>query len=230
MPFLFYDRTMIFILIGMAIAGLASMYMRSTFEKYNRIPNTRGITGEMAAAEVLRRAGLSHVRIEAVRGELSDHYDPRNDILRLSQSTYGKASIGAVGVAIHECGHAVQDAKSYGPMIFRAYLVPLANFGGQLSWPIFLAGLFFSMPFLLDLGILLFLGTVAFHLITLPVEFDASFRAVRLIREANLLTEAELRGVKKVLFAAALTYMAGFLSVLLNLLRLIVLAGGRRRD
>lgn len=230
MPFLFYDRTMIFILIGMAIAGLASMYMRSTFEKYNRIPNTRGITGEMAAAEVLRRAGLSHVRIEAVRGELSDHYDPRNDILRLSQSTYGKASIGAVGVAIHECGHAVQDAKSYGPMIFRAYLVPLANFGGQLSWPIFLAGLFFSMPFLLDLGILLFLGTVAFHLITLPVEFDASFRAVRLIREANLLTEAELRGVKKVLFAAALTYVAGFLSVLLNLLRLIVLAGGRRRD
>lgn len=230
MPFLFYDKTMIFILIGMAIAGLASMYMRSTFEKYNRVPNMRGITGEMAAAEVLRRAGLNHVRIEHVRGELSDHYDPRQNILRLSQSTYGKASIGAVGVAIHECGHAVQDAKSYGPMLFRAYLVPIANFGGQLSWPIFLAGLFLSMPFLLDLGILLFLGTVAFHLITLPVEFDASFRAVRLIRDANLLTEEELRGVKKVLFAAALTYVAGFLSVLLNLLRLIVLAGGRRRD
>lgn len=230
MPFLFYDKTMIFILIGMAIAGLASMYMRSTFEKYNRVPNMRGITGEMAAAEVLRRAGLNHVRIEHVRGELSDHYDPRQNILRLSQSTYGKASIGAVGVAIHECGHAVQDAKSYGPMLFRAYLVPIANFGGQLSWPIFLAGLFLSMPFLLDLGILLFLGTVAFHLITLPVEFDASFRTVRLIRDANLLTEEELRGVKKVLFAAALTYVAGFLSVLLNLLRLIVLAGGRRRD
>lgn len=169
MPFLFYDKTMIFILIGMAIAGLASMYMRSTFEKYNRVPNMRGITGEMAAAEVLRRAGLNHVRIEHVRGELSDHYDPRQNILRLSQSTYGKASIGAVGVAIHECGHAVQDAKSYGPMLFRAYLVPIANFGGQLSWPIFLAGLFLSMPFLLDLGILLFLGTVAFHLISLLI-------------------------------------------------------------
>lgn len=149
MPFLFYDRTMILIFIGMAISALASSYMKATFDKYNRISNGRGITGAIAAGEVLRRAGLSHVRIETVSGSLTDHYDPRSNILRLSQSTYGVSSIGAVGVAIHECGHAVQDAKSYGPMLLRGYLVPIANFGGQLSWPIFMAGLIFfnTIPF-----------------------------------------------------------------------------------
>lgn len=225
----FYDWTMIFVLIGVAISGCASLYMRSTFSKYSRVNNLRGYTGESAARQVLSYAGIGHIPVESVAGDLTDHYDPRGKVLRLSSPVYSNTSVAAIGVAIHECGHALQDKENYGPLVLRSFLVPAANIGSQLSWPIFMAGLIFSFQPLLQIGIFLFLGAVVFQLITLPVEFNASFRAIRLIEEGNILSSQELKGVKRVLIAAALTYVAGFISILLQLLRLIILAGGRGR-
>ena len=189
-----------------------------------------GLTGAMAARKVLELSGIYDVKIEHISGNLTDHYDPRTKTLRLSDSTYSSNSVAAVCVAAHECGHAVQHQKSYGPLVLRSTLVPAANFGSTLAWPVFVAGLIFSMKPLLTAGIVLFSLAVLFQLVTLPVEFNASTRALKILENGHVLGDTELAAGKKVLTAAALTYVASLASSILQLLRLIILAGGRDRD
>ena len=188
------------------------------------------MTGAQAAERILRQSGIYDVRIEHISGNLTDHYDPSNKVLRLSDSVYGSTSVAAIGVAAHECGHAVQHQVGYAPLSIRSALVPVANFGSSLSWPIFVAGLIFSIGPLLDIGIILFLAAVLFQVVTLPVEFNASARAIRLLDSCGILGQQEIGGTKKVLTAAALTYVASLAASILQLLRLLILAGGRRRN
>lgn len=225
-----FDPTYLLAILGLLLTMIASAQVKSTFHAYSRVRSRSGLTGAMAAEQVLHSCGIYDVSIQRTSGQLTDHYDPRNKVLRLSESTYGSASVAAVCVAAHECGHAVQDQEKYGPLLLRSTLVPLANFGSQLSWPIFLAGLLFSMKPLLTAGIVLFSLAVLFQLVTLPVEFNASSRALKILEGRHILTEEELGGGRKVLRAAALTYVAAVASSLLQLLRLIILARGRDRD
>lgn len=225
-----FDGTYILVLIGVVLSVLASSRVKSTFAKYQRVRSMSGITGAEAADRILRQAGIYDVRIEHISGSLTDHYDPRSKVLRLSDSVYGSASVAAIGVAAHECGHAVQHEKGYAPLAVRSALVPVANFGANLAWPIFLLGFLFSIGPLLDIGILLFLAAVLFQVVTLPVEFNASSRAIRLLENNGILYGDEIRGTKKVLSAAALTYVASLAASILQLLRLLILAGGRRRN
>ncbi len=222
------DPTYVLVLLGLLLSLGASALVKSTFAKYNAVRCRSGLTGAEAARRVLDGAGLNFVRIEHVRGQLSDHYDPRSKVLRLSDSTYGSNSIAAVCVAAHECGHAVQDQKNYGPLVLRSTLVPLANFGSTAAWPVFLIGLLMSFEPLLNLGILLFSLAVLFQLVTLPVELNASSRAIRILSDTGMLSETELPGGKSVLRAAALTYVAGLAASILQLFRLIILAGGKK--
>ena len=215
----YYDPTFILVFAGLILTLIASAGVKSTFSRYSR--------GAQAAQEVLRISCIYDVRIERVAGELTDHYDPRAKVLRLSDSTYGSNSVAAVCVAAHECGHAIQHQKGYGPLVLRSTLVPAANIGSSLSWPIFVAGLIFSMRPLLMLGILLFGLAVIFQLVTLPVEFNASSRAIRILEGNGMLGESEITGAKKVLRAAAMTYVASLASSILQLLRLVILAGGK---
>lgn len=209
---------------------MASAHVKSTFNKYSRVRSMCGLTGAMAARKVLELSGIYDVKIEHISGNLTDHYDPRTKTLRLSDSTYSSNSVAAVCVAAHECGHAVQHQKSYGPLVLRSTLVPAANFGSTLAWPVFVAGLIFSMKPLLTAGIVLFSLAVLFQLVTLPVEFNASTRALKILENGHVLGDTELAAGKKVLTAAALTYVASLASSILQLLRLIILAGGRDRD
>lgn len=225
-----YDPTYLLAILGLILTLLASAKVNSTFRKYQKVRTRSGLTGAMAAERVLHRCGIYDVAIERVSGNLTDHYDPRSKKLRLSDSTYNSASVAAICVAAHECGHAIQDQVHYGPLVLRSTLVPIANFGSTLSWPIFLAGLLFSFRPLLTAGIVLFLLAVLFQLVTLPVEFNASSRALDILESSGMLTENELRGGRKVLKAAAMTYVAALASSLLQLLRLIILARGRDRD
>lgn len=225
----YFDPTYILILIGVVISLWASAKVKSTYSKYSRIRSMSGFTGAQVAEKILRANGIYDVRVEHVRGELTDHYDPKNRVLRLSDAVYGSASVAALGVAAHECGHAVQDDKDYFPLRFRNALVPVANFGTQAAWPIILVGLFFgSSSFLINLGILLFSLGVLFQLVTLPVEFDASRRAIRILGEMGILYGDEIRDTKRVLSAAAMTYVAAAAASILSLLRLLILFGGRR--
>ena len=226
----YYDPTFILVFAGLILTLIASAGVKSTFARYSRVRCMSGYTGAQAAQEVLRISGIYDVRIERVAGELTDHYDPRAKVLRLSDSTYGSNSVAAVCVAAHECGHAIQHQKGYGPLVLRSTLVPAANIGSSLSWPIFVAGLIFSMRPLLMLGILMFGLAVIFQLVTLPVEFNASSRAIRILEGNGMLGESEITGAKKVLRAAAMTYVASVASSILQLLRLVILAGGNRRD
>jgi Zn-dependent membrane protease YugP len=227
---MFSDPTIFLVLIGLGLSLLASAGVKSTFAKYSRVRSMAGLTGAQAAERILHSAGIYDVRIERVSGNLTDHYDPRSKTLRLSDSTYADASVAAVGVAAHECGHAIQHQKHYGPLVLRSTLVPAANLGSSLAWPIFLVGLVTSIPFLTTAGILLFGLAVLFQLVTLPVEINASTRAVRLLETTGVLGSTENKGVKKVLTAAAFTYVASLAASILQLLRLIILAGGRRRN
>ncbi|MDR3170729.1 MAG: zinc metallopeptidase [Treponema sp.] len=206
----------------------AQILVKSTFAKYSRIQSSRNITGRDAAELLMRVNRIHNVTIEPVRGSLTDHYDPGAKILRLSQPVYGKASIAAIGVAAHEMGHAIQHATSYGPLALRSTLVPVANIGSSIGPWLAMAGIFFSIPLLLNLGIILFGGALLFYVITLPVEFNASARAIAILRSNNVLTKDELEGVKKVLTAAALTYVASALTALMNFIRLILLSRGNR--
>ena len=217
-------------LIGVVLSMLASSKVKTTFARYQRVRSMSGITGAEAAQRILHQSGIYDVRVEHVSGSLTDHYDPRSKVLRLSDSVYGSSSVAAVGVAAHECGHAVQHEKGYVPLSIRSALVPVANFGANLAWPVFLMGLIFSIGPLLDIGILLFLAAVLFQLVTLPVEFNASSRALRLLESNGILYGEEIRDTRKVLSAAALTYVASLAASVLQLLRLIILAGGRRRN
>ncbi len=230
MPF-FYDSTYFLVLIGAILSMLASAKVKSTYAKYAGVRSLTGMTGEEAARRILSTAGIYDVRVQHVAGDLTDHYDPRNKTLNLSDTVYSSTSVAAVGVAAHECGHAIQHDKGYAPLKIRSAIVPVANFGAQVSWPLILFGLFLGgSPLLLELGILCFSFAVLFQLITLPVEFNASSRAVKLLSETGILYEEELQKTKKVLSAAALTYVAAAASSLLQLLRLVLLFGNRRRD
>lgn len=225
-----FDWTYLLVIAGLVLSMIASSNVKSTFQKYARVRCRINLTGAEAAERVLRSAGIFDVSIQRVSGHLTDHYDPRTKTLRLSDSTYGTASIAAVCVAAHECGHAIQDKEKYGPLVLRSTLVPAANFGSSLSWPIFLAGLVLSVRPLVTAGIVLFSLAVLFQLVTLPVEFNASSRALRILEETQMLGATELEGGRKVLRAAALTYVASLAASILQLLRLIILAGGRKRN
>lgn len=225
-----FDRTYLLIIIGMLICLAASGVMKSTFSKYSRIQSYSRLTGAQTASRILQFAGISDVRIQPVRGNLTDHYDPRNKTLNLSEAVYGNTSLAAICVAAHECGHAVQHDRSYAPLSIRSAIVPVANLGSTLSWPIFFAGLLFSIPSLLTVGIVLFSAAVLFQLVTLPVELNASRRALTMLQDAGIIRSEEVSGGRKVLTAAAMTYVAALASSILQLLRLIILSGGRRRD
>jgi Zn-dependent membrane protease YugP len=205
----------------------AQYKVKSTFAKYSKVPCSRGITGVDAAAVLMRSNNINDVKVEAVRGSLTDHYDPSSKKLRLSEPVYGSSSIAAVGVAAHEAGHAIQHAVKWGPLVLRSTLVPVANIGSSVGPLIAMAGLMFS-PALFNIGILLFGGAVLFYVVTLPVEFNASNRAIAVLRANNVLNEEELKGVKKVLSAAALTYVASALTAIANLLRLILMSRRKR--
>jgi Zn-dependent membrane protease YugP len=207
----------------------AQIMVKSTFAKYSKISCSKRITGQDSAALLLKANNIRDVQIEATGGSLTDHYDPSSKRLRLSQPVYNVNSIAAVGVAAHETGHAIQHALSWGPLVLRSTLVPVANIGSMFGPWIAMAGIFLAMPLLLNIGIFLFAGAVLFYLITLPVEFDASARAIAILRSNNVLTHDELKGVKKVLTAAAMTYVASALTALMSLLRLILLSRSRRR-
>lgn len=232
MPFygFYFDPTYILVILGAVICLIASARVKSTFRKYDKVRSMSGMTGAQAAERILQSAGIRDVRIEHISGELSDHYDLRNKVLRLSDSTYGSASVAAVGVAAHECGHAIQHQQRYAPLVLRSTLVPAANLGSSLAWPIFLIGLIASLPALTTAGILLFGLAVLFQLVTLPVEINASRRAVGLLESTGVLGHTENKGVKKVLTAAALTYVASLAASILQLVRLLILAGGRRSN
>lgn len=228
----YFDPTYILVLIGVVLSLGASAKVRTTFSKYSRVRSMSGLTGAQAAERLLHQAGIYDVRIEHIRGNLSDHYDPRSKVLRLSDSVYGQSSLAAIGVAAHECGHAIQHQHSYVPLKLRGALVPVANIGSMASWPIIILGIIMSYnQFLITLGIILFSAAVLFQLVTLPVEFNASKRAIARLGETGILYGDELRQSKKVLDAAALTYVAAAAATILQLLRLVILfGGGRNRD
>ncbi len=226
-----FDPTYILVLIGVIISLWASAKVKTTYAKYSCVRSMSGMTGAQAAERILHSAGIYDVRIEHVAGNLTDHYDPRSRVLRLSDAVYGSASVAAIGVAAHECGHAVQDQKDYAPLRIRNSLVPVANFGTMAAWPIIIIGLIFgSSSFLINLGILLFSLGVLFQLVTLPVEFDASNRAVQMLGNQGILYGDEVVQTRKVLNAAAMTYVAAAAASILSLLRLLILFGGRDRD
>ncbi|MDO4556385.1 MAG: zinc metallopeptidase [Lachnospiraceae bacterium] len=225
-----YDPTYILLIIGAVITMAASGKVKSTFNKYKRVRSRSGMTGAQAAEQILHSNGLYDVRVEHIAGDLTDHYDPRSRVLRLSDSVYGSTSVAAIGVAAHECGHAVQDQVSYVPLKLRSAFVPVANLGSKAAWPLIIIGLFLGKnQTLVQIGILCFSFAVLFQLITLPVEFNASRRAVKILGTTGILQEDEVGHTKKVLSAAALTYVASAAAGILSLLRLILLFG-RRND
>lgn len=227
-----YDPMFIWVFIIAIISMVASAKVNSTYSKYNKVRSTSGLTGAQAAERILHSAGIYDVSIQRVGGQLTDHYDPRNKVLRLSDATYGSVSVAAVGVAAHECGHALQHHEEYVPLKFRSALVPVANIGSRWGLPIILLGFFFSaFSFLVPVGIFVFSFSVLFQLVTLPVEFNASRRALVLLKEQGILEEREVGQSRKVLSAAALTYVAAAAASIVQLLRLILIfGGGRRRD
>lgn len=226
----YYDRTYILLIIGALISLIASAKLKSTFAKYKNVPSACGLTGAQAALHILRAAGITDVQVQSVSGSLTDHYDPRNKTVNLSRDVYNKTSLAALGVAAHECGHAIQHAVQYKPLEIRGAIVPLVNLGSTLSWPIFFLGLVMSIEPLITAGILLFSLAVLFQLVTLPVEINASARALEMLENTGILGHEENRGARKVLTAAALTYVAALLSSILQLLRLILLSGRRDDD
>ncbi|MCI8769121.1 zinc metallopeptidase [Schaedlerella sp.] len=233
MFYLGYDSTYILVLIGVAICLLASSRVNSVFRRYSTVRSRSGLTGREAAERILRANGIYDVTVRHIPGNLTDHYDPRNKTLGLSDSTYGSASVAAIGVAAHECGHAAQHATGYAPLKFRGALVPAANFGSTLAWPLILIGLFLrsdTAVIFINMGILLFSAAVLFQLVTLPVEFNASSRAVKVLETTGMLYPEEIRQTKAVLGAAALTYVASAASAILQLLRLLLITGRRRND
>lgn len=232
MPFYYYfDPTYILVLIGVVLSLLASAKVKSTFARYSRERSRTGMTGEETAQRILSKAGIYDVRIQRVSGNLTDHYDPRNKTLNLSDSVYGSTSVAAIGVAAHECGHAIQHNRGYVPLKLRSAIAPAASFGATISWPLIVVGLLLGgSGLLIQIGILLFSLAVLFQLVTLPVEFNASGRAVELLSETGILYDEEVKKTKKVLFAAALTYVASAAASILQLLRLVLLFGNRRRD
>lgn len=227
----YYDPTYMLIVISALISLFAQFLVNSRFSKYSRVRSRSGMTGAQAAERILQSQGIYDVAIQRVSGKLTDHYDPRNKILNLSDAVYASTSVAAVGVAAHECGHAIQHARGYAPLSFRSALVPVANIGSQLSWLFIILGIFFGGSHtLIMVGILMFSAAVLFQLVTLPVEFNASGRALKLLSETGILQKDEVSDTRKVLSAAALTYVAAATTAVLQLLRLLRLFGGNDRD
>lgn len=228
MPYFYYDWTMILVIPGLLLGLYAQFKVKSTFDRYSRVRTRSGLTAEQAARMLLSRGGSANVTISRVNGSLTDHYDPRSNTLRLSDTVYGSDSVAAVGVAAHECGHALQEHDGYGLLKLRTALVPVVNIGSSLYLPIFMAGLLFSWEPLQMVGILCFGLTLLFSLVTLPVEINASKRALGMLE--GVLDAEGLQGAKAVLSAAALTYLASVISSALQLLRLILISRSRNRD
>ena len=223
----YYSSYLIFVLPALIISLFAQIRVKSSFSKYSKVFSN--LTGEQAARAVLEQNGIYDVKIEKVSGSMTDHYDPRTNVIRLSDTVHSVSSVAAVGVAAHEAGHAVQYAKKYKPIKIRAAILPVAQIGSSLSFPLVLLGIAFTMPLLTNIGIIFFCAALLFQLITLPVEFNASKRAITAISEGNLLFGDEITGAKRVLRAAAMTYVASVITSLLQLLRLLALSGRRRR-
>ena len=236
MPYSYYygiDPTYILVLIGAVICMIASARVKTTYNKYSQYRSASGMTGAEAAQRILNSAGIYDVTVQHISGNLTDHYNPATKTLNLSDSVYGSTSVAAVGVAAHECGHAIQHQHSYFPLTLRTAIVPIANIGSSIAWPLIVFGLLFSRnsgAMFINLGILCFSFAVLFQLVTLPVEFNASARALRILGEQGILSESELPYTRKVLKAAALTYVASAAAAILQLLRLVLLFGGRDRD
>lgn len=233
MGYYYWDPTYILVVIGAVICMIASARVKGTFNKYSQLRSMSGMNGAQVAQRVLQAAGIYDVQVRHVSGSLTDHYDPRTKTVNLSDPVYNATSVAALGVAAHECGHAIQHAKSYAPLSIRSALVPIANFGSMLAWPVILIGLLFntrSSGLIIDIGILLFSAAVLFQLVTLPVEFDASRRALVMLRTQGILADDELRYTRRVLKSAALTYVASAAAAILQLLRIILITNGRRWD
>lgn len=233
MGYYYWDPTYILVVIGAVICMIASARVKGTFNKYSQLRSMSGMNGAQVAQRVLQAAGIYDVQVRHVSGSLTDHYDPRTKTVNLSDPVYNATSVAALGVAAHECGHAIQHAKSYAPLSIRSALVPIANFGSMLAWPVILIGLLFntrSSVLIIDIGILLFSAAVLFQLVTLPVEFDASRRALVMLRTQGILADDELKYTRRVLKSAALTYVASAAAAILQLLRIILITNGRRRD
>lgn len=229
----YWDSTYILVIIGAVICLIASARVKTTFNKYSKYRSMSGMTGAQAAERILRAAGISDVRIRPVSGHLTDNYNPSDKTLNLSESVCNATTVAAVGVAAHECGHAIQHARGYAPLAFRSALVPVANFGSMLAWPVILVGALINNRMsmtVINIGIVLFSMAVLFQLVTLPVEFNASRRALVMLRDQGILGDQELGCTKKVLGAAALTYVASAAAAILQLLRIVLLFGGKRRD
>lgn len=227
----YYDPTYFLIVVAAIISLIAQFLVNSRFSKYSKVQSRSGLTGAQTAERILQSQGIYDVSIQRVSGKLTDHYDPRNKTLNLSDAVYNSSSVAAVGVAAHECGHAIQHAKGYVPLAFRSALVPVANLGSKLSWLFIILGILFSMnQTLLYIGIIMFSAAVLFQIVTLPVEFNASGRALHLLSETGILQRDEVGKTRKVLGAAALTYVAAAATAILQLLRLVMLFGGRDRD
>lgn len=230
---MYYDPSYIFVIIGAIIALFAQMKLKGTYAKYSRVFSRGGMTGAMAAEMILRNKGITDVTIQAIPGELTDNYNPKTRVLSLSNGIYNGTSVAAVGVAAHECGHAIQHHEGYGPLNLRNTIVPVVQLGSMASWPCIMLGLLFGggqFNSMVQLGIILFSLVVLFQLITLPVEFDASSRALRMLVNSGILYEEEKEGAAKVLRAAAMTYLAAAANAIIQLLRLIYIFGGRDRD
>jgi Zn-dependent membrane protease YugP len=219
----FWDPTMILLIPALILGIWAQAKMRSAFSKYSKIRAASGMTGAQAARYLLDRAGLSNIAVEPIAGQLTDHYDPRGKVLRLSEGVYSSPSLAALGVAAHEAGHALQDKDGYWPMSVRSSLVPVANLGSGMLWPLLLGGFLFHIPVLVSIGILLYSFAVLFQVVTLPVEFNASSRALAVLEGSGALHPDEIGGARKVLSAAAMTYVAATLAAILTLIRLLIL-------
>ena len=226
----FWDPTYIVILPAIIFALYAQMKVQSTFAQYQKIYNKRGYTGASIARKILDENGLHSVRIERINGHLTDHFDPSSNVVRLSDSVYDSQSVASIGVAAHEVGHAIQHATSYGPIKIRSAIIPMTKIGSTLAFPLVLIGIIMSTQWLISFGIFLFTAVVLFQAVTLPVEFNASSRALKTLENYNILNDEELRGSKKVLSAAAMTYVAALVSSLLSLFRLLLIANRNRRD
>lgn len=220
---MYWDQTMIILIPALIFSLIAQLMVKGAFSKYSGVRNSRGYTGADAARAILDRNGLSYIRIEHINGELTDHYDPSANVIRLSDSVYNNDSVAAVGVAAHEAGHAVQYAEGYGPIKVRSAIIPITQFGSNLSTPLVILGIIFSSNVLITAGIMLFCTVVLFQAITLPVEFNASGRALKVLREEHFLDDDEMKGAKSVLTAAALTYVAAMFSALASLARLLLI-------
>lgn len=227
----YFDPTMIILIPGIILATIAQFKVSANFATYSNVISSRGMTGAMVAQKLLEYAGIRDVRIEHIRGKLSDHYDPRSKVVRLSDDVYNSNSIAAISVAAHEVGHAIQHNNGYFPLTLRTAILPLANIGSNLSWIFIMMGLFFASggTMFIQIGIILFSFGVLFQIFTLPVEFNASDRAIKMLEQYNFLQEGEIKGTKRVLGAAALTYVAATLSAVLSLIRLLLIAD-RRND